>query len=152
MYSRHKSGAIAELKAAQFFLENDYEIFFPTTASTADFIAMKGSELIRVQVKSAYYMERPGSSYVQVTTRRNSGEYVGKLYTKEDYDLLVVVYEDKLWIFPVEDVCHLQSIILEKGQQVRRAGVKNFNPDPYRVKPMYGQTCEPCKVVVDSTP
>lgn len=134
MYDRHKSGAIAELKVATFFLENDYEIFFPTTPSIVDFIALKDDKCVRVQVKNAYRMEREtGKYYIQATTRRNSGKFVSKLYKKDDYDLLAITYQDQLWIFPCEDVCHLQSIVLEKGQQERRASKGNFNADPYRV-------------------
>lgn len=135
MYSKHKSGAIAELKAAQYFIEHDYEIFFPMSMhSIIDFIALKDNNAIRVQVKSAYYMKRStGASYIQVTTRRNSSIYGHQCYKKDDYDLLVVLYENRLWIFPCEDVYNFQSIVLDKGQQTRRAGKNNFDASQYEI-------------------
>lgn len=134
MYSRHKSGAIAELKAAQYFLSKDYEIFFPTTQSSVDFIARKNKELIRVQVKSAYLVTMPsGKSYLRIMNRRKRGTGIDTTCTDDDYDVLVGVYGDRLWVFHIDVVSKLREITLEKNYEERKLRRDTFDSSTYEI-------------------
>lgn len=129
--SKHKNGTLAELKAACWFVENGYEIYWPQMAqSSCDFVAGTKSELIRIQVKSAYWMERPsGARYLQATTRKGCGTNGYDKYTKEDCDLIVVVADEGLWCIPVGELGGSQSVTLLKDQHERkaRAGRKDWS-------------------------
>lgn len=54
MIPRHKSGTVAELKAATYFAEQGYDVFFPITLNPkADLIVSRGDTTLKVQVKKA---------------------------------------------------------------------------------------------------
>jgi hypothetical protein len=131
--NRHQTGFVAELKAATYYAEQDYEIYWPNlTQSSIDFIALKGREIRRVQVKSAYWIHRKtGASYLQATIRKGCDS--NQSYSKEDCDDICIVGEGRIWIIPVEKVPSLQTVIVEKGQQTRRGDPRNFDPSPYLV-------------------
>lgn len=133
MHSRHTSGLVGELKAATYFAENGYEIYWPAlTQSTVDFVAIKNTDIKRVQVKNAYWMERPsGARYVQATIRKGSGG--SKTYTELDCDLIVIVHEDSLWVFPVDIVTKYKTINLAKAQQIRKSRKGVLDIDKYKV-------------------
>lgn len=47
-------GALAELSAQMYYIREGYEIYTPTIPqSKCDFIAVKGKEVVKVQVKKA---------------------------------------------------------------------------------------------------
>lgn len=121
--SKHKNGSIAELTAAIWYMTRGYNLFWPQTSqASCDFVAIKGSEIRRVQVKSAYWMARPsGARYLQATTRKGSGATGYKTYTKEDCDELSIVAEEGFWIIPIEDLGGSQSVTLLKDQDERKA-------------------------------
>jgi hypothetical protein len=132
--SKHRNGATGELKAAAYFSEQGYEIYSPWYgAGSIDFIAVKQQEIIRVQVKSAYWTRRPsGCEYLQVTIRKGAGG--NQSYTKEDCDVIVVVHENKLWQFPVEAVIGKMTINLERKQYVRQRTSNAFDPSSYQIQ------------------
>ena len=132
--SKHKNGTIAELKAALWYEEKGWTVFWPTsTQSPCDFIAACGKINLRIQVKSAYWMKRPsGCTYLQVTIRKGSGGH--KKYTEEDCDLVIVVYEDKLWVFGPEVYNKYTTINLENGQKFRQKSQGVLDATIYRVK------------------
>lgn len=134
MNSKHKNGTIAELKAAVYYEEKGWTVFWPTSSqSPCDFIAACGVMNLRIQVKAAYKFTRPsGCSYVQVTIRKGSGG--SKKYTEEDCDLIVVVYEDRIWVFPREDIIPYTTINLENGQKLRKKTKGVIDASIYRVK------------------
>lgn len=133
MHSRHSSGLVGELKAATWFAEQGYEIYWPSlTQSAVDFIAAKGKEILRVQAKNAYWMQRPsGARYVQVTIRKGSGGF--KTYTEEDCDIIAVVHEESLWIFPVYDVKNYKTLNICKAQDIRKSRAGTLDIEKYKV-------------------
>lgn len=134
MHHKHTNGLVGELKAATYYVEAGYEIYWPAlTQSGVDFIAVKGRETQRVQVKNAYWMKRPsGAKYVQVTTRKGAGG--NKTYTREDCDIVVVVFEDSLWAFPVEIIEKYKTINIAKAQQIRKSRKGVLDIESYRIK------------------
>lgn len=134
MDSKHKNGTIAELKAALYYEEKGWTVFWPTSSqSPCDFIAACGKVNLRIQVKAAYWTKRPsGCTYLQVTMRKGAGG--SKRYTSEDCDLIVVVHEDKIWIFGQEISEQYTTINLENGQKIRKKTEGVIDASIYRVK------------------
>ena len=134
MILRHRNGLNAELRAALYYSEQGYDIYWPHTGQgSIDFIINKGVDTQRIQVKKAYITKRPtGTWYLQATIRKGCGSKPFEKYTKKDCDNVVVVSDDGLWIIPIEKLENYgQTINLEKGQEVR----KSYKPtwDKYRV-------------------
>lgn len=92
-------GTISELTALRYYAEQGYSLFLPYNHDTpVDFIALKGTEMIRVQVKSATVYRHPrGSTYLGV-------QLTG--YTIEDFDELFVVEvtSPRRWRIPWRDL------------------------------------------------
>lgn len=129
MNEKERIGAVAEHKAATYYLSKDYNVFFPTGQSpAADFIAVKGKEVIRVQVKAAHITSKKisGSSYIVSSFH--------KYPTDEEFDELVILFEDMIWVFPVNVVSHMRTVTLAKLQEINRSPDKNFKAEPYRVQ------------------
>jgi len=137
MDSKHYNGALSEMKAALWYLEQGCTIFWPTlTQASCDFIALyPDGTPVRVQVKSAYWITRPtGRKYLMVTTRRGCGGEGYKTYTKEHCDDIFIVSDDRMWLIPVEVLSGAQSICLDKGQDVRsRSNKRSFNAEEYEI-------------------
>ena len=136
MQLKHQNGFLAELKAATYYAEQGYEIYWPAvTQSSCDFIAVREGKIDRVQVKKAYWFTKPtGTSYLQVTTRKGSGNSGYSTYTSNDCDSVCIVFEEQLWIIPVEYLEGIQNIILEKGQDIRKRGSKVYNIEEWKVR------------------
>lgn len=94
----HFKGAASELKAAEWFLSNNSQVYFPTVQQTAiDFVAdYQGFK--SVQVKTATLNKSGGKSYLQCRTRLTNKYQDFK--PSDLYDLLAVVYNTELWIIP----------------------------------------------------
>jgi hypothetical protein len=136
MYNRHQTGHKSELVAAAWYVENEYEIYCPCfTQSSCDFIAVKNKEIKRVQVKTAYTFSRPsGANYVQATTRKGPAKgNICNFYTKDDCDEIVIVYQQDLWVIPVEHLNGLQSVVLFKDVKFPRKSSADFKAEQYKV-------------------
>lgn len=134
MHTRHNNGLVGELKAATYFAEQGYEIYWPAlTQSAVDFIAVKGSETLKIQVKNAYWMSRPsGARYLQVTTRKGVGG--SRTYSELDCDYVVCVHEESIWAFPVSVATLYRTINLEKGQDIRKSKKNTLDVSIWKVK------------------
>ncbi len=119
MFSKesHKTGALNEIKAQVQFMKMDYDIFTPIHPRTrADFIAIKGLETLRVQVKTAQYNGKYIQSRLDVHDRR---------YTEEDCDVIVFILDERMWIAPIEEVSGMSSVCLGK---IESDGVRTYRP------------------------
>lgn len=132
--SKHRNGSIAELKAAVWYMENGFEVFWPQTPQGAvDFIAMRGQETVRVQVKSPYWFERPsGARYLQATVRKGSSSPYST-YTKEDCDEICLVCDEGVWVIPVECIKEVHTVNLIKGQHERAPRASRRDWSVYKV-------------------
>ena len=112
MHESQRRGAACEYIAAAEFSKRGWTIFWtPTGSSAADFLIDKKGTTLKVQVKSASWSEQGGSKYLR------AGVKARRKYTKDDYDLLVVVDPDeRIWSIPFEEVPKTSSIYLEKNQ------------------------------------
>lgn len=125
-----QKGIIAEFLAKAHFAKQGYEILSPTTHETSyDFLAVAGSEFIKVQVKAVLVGTGRSDSYLRLRNKHGQN----RLYKIEDYDLLAGVHveSNRIWIFKsieINEKGHGETITLEtlEGRPVRRR--KGFNP------------------------
>lgn len=100
LYPEHFKGAVSELKGAQWFLEQNMQVYMPVVQqSCVDFIVDWGG-FKRVQVKTATLNESGKHSYLQVRTQLTN-KYKD-FQPKDLYELLVVVFNDVIWVIPSE--------------------------------------------------
>lgn len=126
-----------ELIAALYYVSIGYLIYWPLThQGPCDFIAVNKDDLVKVQVKSRYRMNRPnGKAYIQATVRRGGGKRKDRYYSKEECDVIAVVFEDHIWVFPIEAVEGLKTVNLFKGQETeRKSRLDTLDVNPYQVK------------------
>lgn len=121
----HKTGAINEVKAQLYFMDKDYDVFTPVHAKTrADFIAIKGEEVLRVQVKTAQY----NGVYIQSRLDVNNARY-----TSKDCDVIVFVLDSRMWIAPISEISGLPSVCLGKVGTTEYKPYKKYDPRKWEV-------------------
>lgn len=115
-YINHRVGALSEITAMKWFANKNYEVYVPVSGSTiCDFVAISGTEVIRVQVKTVNMSGRVPC--ISTARNKNSMKRQGKApisLSKEDCDLVVAVLEDSLWCIPADEVKGRQTICLTK--------------------------------------
>lgn len=127
MLFNQRKGMENELKAQLYFMQKGYDIFAPRMQHTrADFIAVQGQEVLRVQVKTV----QENGDHLQSRL-----DVKGTRYTKEDTDVLFFVYGDRMWLAPIEDVAGRPSICFGRidGQVVNNVK-REYNPDGWIVQ------------------
>lgn len=97
------------------YSERGYDIFIPmTNGSRADFVAIKGDEILRVQVKTAqtrvYQAKDTQYTLGVLTTTRNG---VVAPYSPEEVDTFFVLGDNKAWTIPNEEVYPRKTVMLE---------------------------------------
>jgi hypothetical protein len=136
MEAKHMKGAASELKAQQWFLENDYQVFTPVVQQgIADFIAYKDGVFSKVQVKTAYTMDSGDYNYLLVRLGRSQfsrGECRTRTYDPSNpddcFDTLFVVYENQLWFVPSDDIPDGKKTVYFNGP-----GRNGWNSDVFQV-------------------
>lgn len=110
----HFTGACSELEVAKRLAGMGYEIFFPVmTQSQIDLIAVRGSECLRVQVKTASKIKSGGFDYLQVRLQsRCSGSGYTRDYSETQFDKIAIVYGDNVWLCPWCEIYGTKSITL----------------------------------------
>ena len=136
MDNKHFKGAASELKAQQWFLENDYQVFTPVIQQgIADFVVYKDGEFSKVQVKTAYTMDSGDYNYLLVRLGRTQHTRTGTKTRTYDpsnpddcFDILFVVYENQLWFVPSADIPEGKKTVYFNG-----SGRSGWNSDEYQV-------------------
>jgi hypothetical protein len=130
--NKHITGYLSELTAQRHFVTQGWEIFIPTfTQTSCDFVAVKKEMTLRIQVKTAYWFTRPsGARYLQCTVRKGASASHSR-YTKEDCDVIVIVFGDRIWKIPIEELPDTTNIILQKDVKHERRNYKQYNPDAW---------------------
>jgi hypothetical protein len=99
----HIKGAVSEYRAAQYYLEQGYQVYWPAVQQgVVDFVVEKSGVLKRVQVKTATMNKCKHLRYLQCRTTR--GRVNTKVYEQGMYDVLFIVYEDQKWIIPAQEI------------------------------------------------
>lgn len=119
-YTNHRIGCVSELKAQMFYAKEGYEIFTPLGPTVCDFIAVKGEEVIRVQVKTVNTAGRV--LCINTARNKNSAKRSGKKplpYSKKDCDAIIAVLGDNLWAILSEKIGERQTLCISKMTQIQ---------------------------------
>lgn len=128
-------GVLAELSAQMYFIEEGYEIYTSImTQSKCDFISVKDSEVIKVQVKKATENSVKNNTYLQVRLQGRPTPYGGpRVYTENDFDVLCVIYKENVWVFPFSEVSERTSMtfgrLLDDGSIIGATRFGNHSDD-----------------------
>ena len=126
MHPNQRKGSASEYRAAAYFSEHGWEIFWPPTGSSpCDFVMVKEKQTQRVQVKTAVSWTKGPSTYLRVKLGgRNT-------YKEGDFDLLGVVGPDsRIWVIPFNKLPDRTMIYLEKHNGPRK---RDYGWDEYEV-------------------
>ncbi len=99
-----RKGNITEMETMLAFMKLGYNVLTPYgDCERYDFVVDMGGKFIRVQSKTAS-TEDDGASFRIITcsSNRKDGGIVHHLYTKEDIDYFTTVFNDIVYLFPVE--------------------------------------------------
>lgn len=119
----HMTGALNELRVQAYYTKLGWDVFSPIHNKTrSDFLAVKGSQIIRVQVKTAQY----NNGYIQARLDVN-----GKTYTSDECDVVAFILEDKLWIAPVNQIEGYTSINLGRVEKLNYKPRKEYDPSEW---------------------
>tara|TARA_R110002153_G_scaffold80843_2_gene205074 strand:- start:1076 stop:1462 length:387 start_codon:yes stop_codon:yes gene_type:complete len=92
-----RTGEVSEMLVGLEYLRKEWEVFTPVGHDTqVDLVVIKGARIKRVQVKSVY--DCGGLLRANID---HNGE---AKYTSERVDVLVCVWQNKIWSIPMEDV------------------------------------------------
>ena len=113
MNETNQKGITTELKCQLYFVEKGYNVYIPISPDTRiDLIAEVEKRLIRIQVKSSHLTQNQnGIEFNTSSTWLNTQSVVRKGYTKEDIDFFATVYENEVYLIPVE-ICGKNDKIL----------------------------------------
>lgn len=98
LYPEHFKGAVSELKAAQWFLENNMQVYMPIVQQSCVDFVVDYNGFKTVQVKTATINRCGNNEYLQVRTQLTNKYKDFK--PKDLYDILVVIYKEDIWIIP----------------------------------------------------
>ena len=98
LYPEHYKGAASELRAAQWFLENNMQVYMPVVQQSCVDFVVEWDGFKRVQVKTGTINKSGTNKYLQVRTQLTNKYKNFK--PKDLYDILVVVYRTHTWIIP----------------------------------------------------
>lgn len=99
IHERHYKGAVNELKAMNYYLGKGCQVYTPICQQgVVDFIVDSGTDLAKVQVKTATWVKSGNHKYLQCRTRLTNKYQSRKPY--ELYDILFIIYENKYWEIP----------------------------------------------------
>lgn len=113
MNETNQKGITTELKCQLYFVEKGYNVYIPISPDTRiDLIAEVEKRLIRIQIKSSRLTQNQnGIQFNTSSTWLNSQAAVKKGYTKEDIDFFATVYENEVYLIPIE-ICGKNDKIL----------------------------------------
>ena len=130
LHKEHYVGAISELKAINYYLSNEYQVFTPVVQQGwADFVVnLYGVGFKKAQVKTATMIQSGNYKYLQCRTRlTNKYKYEPHLC----YDILVIVFGDELWEIPAE-VVNTSNLCLRSTNPTPRN--TEYTWDKYKVR------------------
>lgn len=101
--SSNQKGKHAELLAATALLANGYSVMEPISPQPYDLAVRRADGSTKyVQVKTAFKRDekRYGGEYLVVRGAKNNGD----VYTKDEVDLFVAVWDGDVYLFPNREV------------------------------------------------
>lgn len=96
-------GYYTELKVQETFLKMGFDYSLPAfNISKYDMIVDTGDRLLRIQIKKASLASEGSFQFSCHTT--NPVTHAKRTYSKEDCDYFATVWEDKVYLIPIEDI------------------------------------------------
>lgn len=115
--------------AASYFVLNGFQVWTPQIQqSKVDLLLTRGREVVKVQVKTAYWIERGDNRYLSCNIH---GDTRSTDYTKDEFDILAVVGPDgtRLWEIPWRKVFgKIRTLTLDRVGPT--AGTRRLKVDP----------------------
>lgn len=107
-------GQIIELKVQIEMLRYGFDISVPTyNASKYDFIADTGTQLLRIQVKKSISNSKNSFCFPCTNQNIRSSDNAKHKYTKDEIDYFATVWNDKIYLIPIEDTYNTKSKTLQ---------------------------------------
>ena len=132
MNIQHKSGLTSELKAASYFASEGYEIYWPMcTQSRCDFVVFKNEYFSKVQIKTATWSKTGEHLYLQCRLTNRNGYSTS--YIEGDFDWIVFVDGDRMWVAGWDDVDGLTSVCLDCTNPDYKPNKKTYDPNSWLV-------------------
>lgn len=104
-------GQIIELKVQEELLRYGFDISIPNyNASKYDLIADTGKELLKIQVKKSISNTNSSFTFSCTTQNVRSSTKAKHKYTTEEIDYFATVWQDKVYLIPVDETSTTKSI------------------------------------------
>lgn len=126
----HRVGMLSEMKVQQYFYEEGWDVFTPIDNKTrADLVVVDPdtATTLRVQVKTVQENRVGPYTYLQSRLVSSDNETV---YSLRCCDMVVFVYQDRLWMAPIEEVAGLKSVCLDRLSEDDSKYNRRVNYDP----------------------
>ena len=132
MNNKFISGMTSEYKAAAYFSSQGYSVYWSMMSQTKeDFLIGKKGVYSRVQVKTATWSKSGMYRYLQA---RVVGKNKGSVYQKGDFDYMVFVDDDRMWIAPWVEVKGLTSVCLDGTKEGYTSRSNEYDPTRWEVE------------------
>ena len=120
-------GNITEMQAMLGFMQLGYNVLTPYgDCERYDFVADVNGKFIKIQVKSSKLSEDETKfSFSTTSTHYVDGKCVHHSYSKEDIDYFATIYDNQVYLIPVEDCSsRSQSLRLISTKNGQTRGIK----------------------------
>lgn len=120
-------GNITEMQAMLGFMQLGYNVLTPYgDCERYDFVADVNGKFVKIQVKSSKISEDETKiSFNTASTHYSDGKCIHQSYSKEDIDYFATVYNNQVYLIPVEECSsRSQSLRLEPTKNGQAARVK----------------------------
>lgn len=135
-------GNITEVQVMLGFLQLGYNVLTPYgDCERYDFVADVNGKFVKIQVKSSKVSDDGTKfSFNTASTHYSDGKCVHHAYSKEDIDYFATVYNNQIYLIPVEECSsRLQSLRLIATKNGQTRGVK-WAKD-YRLEEVIKELC-----------
>lgn len=107
-------GQIIELMVQIELLRYGFDISIPSyNASKYDLIADTGNELLRIQVKKSISNSKTSFTFSCTTQNVRATDKAKHKYTNEEIDYFATVWEDKVYLIPVDETSNQKTITFD---------------------------------------
>ena len=127
------TGLRSELKAAEYYVSEGYALYWPmVTQSRCDFVVEKEGLFKKIQVKTGTWSKAGAYKYLQV--RLKTRNRLSTSYTEGDFDEIVFVSDDSLWVAPWRDISDLVSVCLLGTKPGYKPRSSKYDSATWRIK------------------
>lgn len=131
------TGYLTELKIQEFFLRYGFHVSIPTiNVAKYDMIVDVGDKLLRIQIKKS--KQYANGSFRFNTCHVNPTNGARTLYSKRDIDYFSTIWNDKIYLVPVEDVTTTSGFTIRYESSASQPNIP-VNGDKYLAENLFKQ-------------